>query len=477
MIVLPLRHLSEVDQAIFGANLSNLAKLARLDFPIPKGIAISPPEIILETILKYWQSSEKEQFQQHFTLIKRDLLKIPIPEELEKELGKEKKDKKKIWLTLLNFWLEEIKARLWQEGFGTGLTFHLTSQAIFFLKGTLPKVTAYFDPDLEEVVIKSEEKINPSALKEIDTLVTSANKKLFLPQVYQLVLIKGKPYFVSLTPFTQTLPVSQTSDIILSSNQQKKLTRRAVKIFLNLSSGFAPTDEIDGVLIEAEAPLDFDKLVFKLAETALGFPQNPIIYKLPDQKDKEIRGTLGLLNQKELLRQAAEIFLFLRHKRNLLNIELAIPFVRSSRELKQIKQELSSYRITRCGSLKFWLEMAVPENLINLEEYLEEGIDGVILNLDELEKLLGGYSGDEGEFYQKQVKALREFISSAIKTLHQNKILILAKGEICLHPDVLDFLIQEGIWGVVANNPQEAESLPEYLNWSERRMVLKKALN
>ena len=55
--------------------------------------------------------------------------------------------------------------------------------------------------------------------------------------------------------------------------------------------------------------------VFKLAESALTFHDKPVIFKLPDVvNDKEIRGALRLLNQKSLLKEAAEAFFFVRIK-------------------------------------------------------------------------------------------------------------------------------------------------------------------
>ena len=41
-----------------------------------------------------------------------------------------------------------------------------------------------------------------------------------------------------------------------------------------------------------------------------------------------------------------------------------------------------------------------------------------------------------------------------------------------MHPDILNFLVEKGCWGIVANNIIEAENLPEHLCWVEKRAVL-----
>ncbi len=486
MTVLPIKHITEVDQPILGADIFNLAKLQRSGIPVVLGVAVSPPEIVLNVILKHIQGIKSEVFESRLELIKSDLAKISIPEELEKETKNFKaffiqglifKKKNDFWKALLNIWIEEIKLKIWNNGLGNGVASNLSSQVIFNVHDSFSEVSAYFDPDLKEVIIKSPAKLPPPMLKKIDQVVLDANKKLFIPQVYRFLIIEGKPFIVSVSPFTQTLPVSKTEDIVITKKVEVELCKKAVKLFLNLSSGFAVAHNIDGILIEGEKIKGFDNLVFQIGESALSFPGKPVIYKLPDIVDaSKIRGTLRLINQTSILDETAKTFLFIRNKKSLYNLELGIPLTRTSGELLQLKRELAVRGISRKGVLRFWLECGVPENFINLEDYLTVGIDGIILNLDELQKNLGGYEVSEGQFYKDHVQALVKFLKPAFKILHQSKIPVLIKGELALHHEILDFLVESGIWGVTVNTPLQAESVPEHLAWVERRMVSRRLI-
>lgn len=490
--VLPIKFISEYDQQEYGVAAFNLSKLERAGLLVASGFAVCPPEIIFQTILEHFQTASREVFQQRLDIVKNKIGKVPLPPELDKILGKGKgwylrgevfKTKKELWQALFGIWLNQAYTRIWQEGFNTGLQSHLSAQLVFPAEKKIVAGSAFFDPNLGEVTIKVQG-LGPEVVKAIENLVVEGNKKLFLPYVYDFIVEKGKIFLTGLTPFTQTLPVSKTEDIIIPQSTQKKVVRSAVRVFFNLSSGFAiPGAEVDGVLIEGERVLDlrqtdkrvnFENIVFKLAESALSFPGKPVIYKLPDILDGDIDGALRLMHQKSLLDQSVEAFLFVRNKKNLLNVEIGIPLTRTPGELMQIKQELSAKGITRKGALKFWLEMAVPENILNLEDYLAVGVDGVVLNLDRLQFHLGGYKVEEGEFYKKQVAALVKFIRPAFKVLHEARIPVLAKGELCIYPDVLDCLIESGVYGIVANTEIEAESLPDHLHWSEHRMVAKR---
>lgn len=482
MIILPIKLITETDQPLFGAYLFNLAKLERNGFPIAAGFALTPPEIILRTVLKHLTSENKEIFEQKLTVIKNDIFKIPLPDDLEKQLGKNrgfllnnKIYRKKLWLWygLLEVWLSQLRSKIWREGFTDNIKTTLSAQAVFYIDHSFAEVLAYFDPHLNEVVLKAQERLEPEVMQKIDQLVLSANKKLYLPQNYYFITKGKRVELVKVAPFTQSLPLSKEQDIVIPKKEEQKIIKSAVKLFLNLSSGFATATNFDGILVEGERVEGFENTVFKLAEAALSFYHKPVIYKLPDIVDGDISGALRLINQPKILDEVTSAFLFVRNKKDILNVEIAIPTVRSFEELMQIKRELAVRGISRKSILKIWQETAVPENIINIEDYLAGGVDGVILNLDQLQKHLGGYGVTEGEFYKKQVQALIKFIEPSFKILHREKVPVLAKGELAIHPDVLDFLIKAGVWGIVANNLIEAESLPEHLNWAERRMVLK----
>lgn len=460
--VLPIKLITEVDQPLFGTGLLNLARLERLGFPVAKGVAVCAPEIVLSTVLKHAQFQDKELFEQKLTVVKKDLYKIKIPEELEKLLKVEKLfylegqlyiSKKAVWEKLLDFWLGQIRARFWQEGFDSDLAHHLTPKAIFFTEKQFISAEAFFDPSLDDVVIKCEKKLEPEVAQKIDQLVSEGNKKLLLPQIYQLLISDRKIKIVDLTPFTQVLPASEVPQVIVPKIKQETALKSAVKLFLNMSSGFALATHLDGILIEGEKILNFDEAVFKLHEAALTLRGCPVIYKLSSVEH--------LIHQKSVLDEAAKIFLFVRNKRNIENVELAIPTVHSVDELLQLKRELSAREINRKGTLKIWWEAGTPENIINLENYLEAGIDGVILNLDLLNQLIGG----------QDTKALEKFLEPAFKILHKAKIPVLVKGEMVAKSDIINWLIKAGVFGLVINSLAEAENLPEYLAWTEKRLV------
>ena len=58
--------------------------------------------------------------------------------------------------------------------------------------------------------------------------------------------------------------------------------------------------------------------------------------------------------------------------------------------MRELKRYLSGERIQRGPNLKFFFQAAYPSNIILMEQFLKIGVDGVILNEDELSRSLLG---------------------------------------------------------------------------------------
>lgn len=501
--VLPIRVLRDEDSQIFGSLNVALGKLCRAGLPVGEGIIVTAPDLHLRTILEHFDFGSKEVFEQSLSLVKKEINSIPFPEILQREVGKHNKfiingqdlkSLKDLWLALLNAWIEEIKNRLWKDGFYTGITEGLEPQVVIFFKKIEASGNAYFDPLQDDSVINTKQgKVHPSDLKKLDEIVRDANKKLFIPHEYEWI-VDGGIKLTKVLPYTPaTLPL-YTSDVVSASASQARpgearpgeAEQSAVKVFLDFSTGLVVEKEVDGVFISSEKIFDlnkprdsFEDLVFKLVECSATFPNSPVLFKLADKSEGmgKVRGTLRLLHQKNLFEPMVDALDFIRHKRGINNVHVVIPFVRGVSEFLQIKRELAVKKLSRKNSLQLWMEVAVPENIINLEDYLVAGLDGVVLNLDELIAHLNGFDPNHEEltFYKNEVSGLLKFIEDGLKLLHKSKTPFIVYGSLSLHPEVLEFLVEKGVYGIVVER-YEAHSAKDLLHQMERRVILRKTI-
>ncbi len=507
--VLPIRVLTDQDVLIFGSLSVSLGKLSRLGFPVAPGIAVTSPHLKLKTTLEHFDFGSKEVFQQSLTLVKKEIKKIFVPEILIREVGQHKsfllhgekiRGVKALWSALLDIWLDQIKERLWNSGFYPGITDNLDPKVVAFVKSAEAFAVSCEDSFRDDVVVNTKSgKVHPTDLKKIVELTTLANKKLFIPNEYEWVIDRGvklvgiKPYTSS--PAVQDLSVtlSETKGIYSSAAPQNDKIKSAVKVFFDLSEGFTIEKNIDGIYIASEKIFDlnkphdsFENLVFRVVESAITFPDSPVFLKLADKSEGmgKVRGSLRLLHQKSLFDPLLQVLDFARHKaslrlpggslkKGLNNVHIVIPFVRGVTELLQIKRELAAKKLMRKASLQYWMEVAVPENIINMEDYLLAGIDGVVLNLDELIAHLNGFDLLEGELslYKNEVDGLIKFLEDGIRLLHKSKTPFIADGSLALYPKVLEFLVEKGVYGLVVAK-YEAHSAKDLLYQVERRVIL-----
>lgn len=492
--ILPIKLLRDEDAEIFGSLNVALANLERFILPVAPGIVVTPPELHLKTVFEHYDFGSKEIFQQSLTLVKKELASVPIPENLQKELkvyreffvnGHIIDSARDVWLVLLELWVEEIKSRLWKNGFSKGVTENLEPQIIIFSKkveaaGTL---SCEGEKTYLEVTLG---KIDPPIRKKLSEIVRGANKKLFIPHTYEWI-VDGGVKLIKVLPFTPVFNqmVSQTPEVKIETSTVAS-QKAVVRVFYDLSSGFTVEPSADGVYIASEKIFDlnkpkdsFEELVLKIVEAATSFPNSPILIKLADKSEGmgSVRGTLRLIHQQSLLDPLIEALDFARHKKGLTNVHIVIPFVRSPKELSQIKRDLSVKKLMRKNSLQQWLEIAVPENIINLEEYLINGVDGVVLNLDELIAHLNGFDHTQEEllFYKNEVSGLIKFLEDGLKLLHKSKIKFIATGSLSLYPQVLDFLVEKGVHGVVVER-YEAHSAHDLLHLAEKQLILRKSI-
>ncbi len=494
--ILPIKLLHETDAPIFGNLNVLLSKLARLDFPVATGIVVSPPALRLKTTIEHYDWGDKEVFQQTLNLVKKEIENLEVPEILTSEIGRKDnffvsgvkvKGIKNLWIQLLEIWFEEIKARLWKDGFSKGITESLEPQVVAFVTDVEAFGEAFFDPISEDVIIKTRlGNISPKDLKKLDELVIEANKKLFLPHVYSFVIDNGlKVTGVSLfTPVAGETPKILPADDYLTV-QKRPDPKSVVKVFINISkNSVANPDKVEGGFIASEKTLNLNELkpsiedlTWRLLESAKQLPDKPILFKLADVIESQagVRGSFRLLHQSNLFDALCQIVTFVRHKRSLLNVHLVIPFVRTPQEFLQVKRELAIKKLIRKHSFEFWLEVAVPENIINLEDYLIAGVDGVVLNLDELAAFLSGYdtSADNLTYLKNEISGLLKFLEDGLKLLHKSKVPYIATGSIVLNPQVLEFLVEKGVYGIVAEE-YEAYSIKSLLNHTEKRVILRR---
>lgn len=446
MKTLPLKSIWPEDEAEVGSEIANLAYIHHQKIPVLEGIVAFPP--IEEFSRRYKQPFNADNILETIDNLRRVLLKISHPVELKELLLPKGVEASQVWQELLSKWLHQLQKDAYRSA---SLNLEsLKPEYVLLSNQITASGTAYYDPQKKDTVINIDTgQIAPEHLQVLDQYIYQLKSHFPITQVFSWVLDK-EIKLTRVAPWTGRKEPAVESRKVPASNRQPRLT--ATKIFQIMGDQLTTAPGLEGVIIQSEQISDFDKRRYLLSEIASSFPNLPVIYRLADfiEDFGGSRGVFRLIHDQSLLEKEAQVFLFARNKMGLNNVSIGLPITRSVEELKELKRNLSAIGITRKGSLKIWLELGVPENLLNIEEYLIAGIDGVLLNLDQLAAWVNGYNPQvqESVIFLRNYQSLITFLRNFLKTLHRANTPIIAFGQLIHQDEMLDFLIKAGVFGL-----------------------------
>jgi pyruvate,water dikinase len=167
----------------------------------------------------------------------------------------------------------------------------------------------------------------------------------------------------------------------------------------------------------------------------------------------------------------------LRNKENLRNVWLAVPYIRTYRELREMKHLISDAGFKRSSTFKIFMVVEVPSSVIRIEKLLDIGIDGVIVDLDTLSQLILGIDKVNPKLqgsYEDDHPAVLWAVENVIKACNKAKVHSLIKGRILTaNPKIVRKFVKWGVTSVVVS-PDEQEQIRESIADAEGSLFSKR---
>lgn len=309
------------------------------------------------------------------------------------------------------------------------------------LKGNLKLVSSY-KPHQEEIQIKTKVYISVTNLKTVQ-------KSLSLP-------IDGVGS-LSMDTILQTYGVHPKK--IIHDKKTHEFLTFAMKEIASVAKAVYPKQ----VLFSLS---DFDTRAYRSL-------QGGREYEPFSEKNNLLgyRGSFRYLSDPRVLQQELSLLTTLRAS-GYNNIQITIPYVRSVKEFTQMRSCIYKAGFKRSSTCKVWMTCATPANIYQLEEYVKEGLDGIILDADTLSQLITGYDRHNTELlytihdFNPIILSHYEMAINICKK-HSIPAVFDATG-ISLTPDLTQKLVQ---WGIRAVNviPESVYQVKEYLYQAEKK--------
>lgn len=227
------------------------------------------------------------------------------------------------------------------------------------------------------------------------------------------------------------------------------------------------------------SPVDFyvDKLVEGIATLGAAFAPKPVIVRFSDFKSNEYSSLLGgkqyepaeenpMIGFRGASRYIADSFRDcfalecramrrVRDEMGLTNVEAMIPFVRTLDEARGVITEMEKNGLKRGeNGLRIIMMCEIPSNALLAEQFLEL-FDGFSIGSNDLTQLTLGIDRDSGIVagaFDERNPAVKVLLSMAIQACRKaNKYVGICGQGPSDHPDLAQWLVQEGIEAVSLN--------------------------
>lgn len=187
------------------------------------------------------------------------------------------------------------------------------------------------------------------------------------------------------------------------------------------------------------------------------------------------RGAFRHIHDPEVFELELTAIREVRHKMQLKNLWLMLPFVRSVEELTAVKKLIAAAGLYRTPSFKIWMMVETPANVILLDDFISVGIDGISINSSDLTMLLLGVdrnNNDIVETLQEENPAALWAFEKIIKTAHKHNITVSFCGQaISQNPDLVEKLVKWGITSVSVT-PDAITTTRQVIADTEKKLLM-----
>ena len=219
-----------------------------------------------------------------------------------------------------------------------------------------------------------------------------------------------------------------------------------------------------------KADLYVRKLAQGISTVCRAFAPRPVVYRGTDFKTNEYRNLKGggkiepkeenpMLGYRGALRYLKEPDLFKLEleaiksvRQNFENLWLMIPFVRTIDEFREVSLLIQESGLERGPDFKVWMMVEIPANVILIERFCEEEIDGFSIGSNDLTQLILGIDRDNeklAEEFDERDEAVKIALSQTIRACRKyHKSVSICGQAATVYPEIVELMVREGATSV-----------------------------
>ncbi len=239
-----------------------------------------------------------------------------------------------------------------------------------------------------------------------------------------------------------------------------------------------------------------EKLSNDIAKFCSSFNPRPVVYRFSDLKTNEYRNLVGgkdfepnepnpmlgyrgafrYIHDPQIFKLELEAVKMVREKMGYKNLWIMIPFVRTVDELVKVKKIITDFGLHRSETFKLWIMVEIPSNVIELEKFIEVGIDGVSIGSNDLTMLVLGTDRDNfevaHEFDEMNPAAMWAFEETIKKANKYGVTTSMCGQAVSTYPELVKKMVYLGITSVSVS-PDAIENTRKLVAHFEKELLNK----
>lgn len=215
-----------------------------------------------------------------------------------------------------------------------------------------------------------------------------------------------------------------------------------------------------------------DQVVLSIGSASVGRFRELTKAKLYENKDLDdnVYGLTRYVNNPEYLARVLKIVRRIRNVYKKRNMDIAVHSPMNGRLMKEFKKSLSAEGLRRTNSFRVYGILDNPSEIIVAEDILDAKIDGLILNMPRLVRVMQGFDMNNiNAKYDLGVNSAYKIIDSVVNDSRKSKsqIIVIAQN----NQSLITYCVGKGVYGVSVT-PKEISNVRKLVASEEAKLIM-----
>jgi pyruvate,water dikinase len=215
-----------------------------------------------------------------------------------------------------------------------------------------------------------------------------------------------------------------------------------------------------------------NQVVLSIGSSTVGKFRELTKAKLYENKDLEasVHGLTRYLNNEEYLTRVLKIVRRIRNVYKKRNVDIAVHSPINGKLMKEFKRNLSAGGLRRTTTFRVYAILDNPSEVIMAEDIMDAKIDGLILNMPRIVRVMQGFDMDNTKAkYDLGVNSAFKIVDSVNKDTKRTnpQIIVIAENNKAL----ISYSVSQGVYGISVT-PKDVKEVRKLVSSEEAKLIL-----